>query len=89
MSLLDDNNIERLDYEVLYRKRFEEIEKTLDQLPVIIYKNTDTLREDISEYKYKLDLFDGMITSHENEILTLQHKIDALTNMINSLLQER
>lgn len=88
MSLLDDNNIERLDYEVLYRKRFEEIEKTLNQLPDIIYTNTDMLRENISEYKYKLDLFEEMITSHENEILTLHHKIDVLTNMINSLLSE-
>lgn len=85
MSILDENILEQLDYNVLYRERFEKIEATLDILPSIIYKNTEDLREDISEHECKLD---SLIAAHKNEILIMQHKINILTDMINSLLPE-
>lgn len=85
MSIMDvDLADEKLDYEVLYRKRFEEIENTIEA----IQQQCSLDSEIINKLSDDVNFLKNEVFRHNDVLYNIRDNMDAMRVMLNQLLPE-
>lgn len=85
MSIMDvDLADEKLDYEVLYKKRFEEIENTIKA----IQQQCSLDSEIIDKLSDDVNFLKNEVFRHNDVLYNIRDNMDAMRIMLNQLLPE-
>lgn len=85
MSIMDvDLANEKLDYEVLYKKRFEEIENTIEA----IQQQCSLDNEIINKLSDDVNFLKNEVFRHNDVLYNIRDNMDAMRVMLNQLLPE-
>lgn len=85
MSIMDvDLADEKLDYEVLYKKRFEEIENTIKA----IQQQCSLDSEIIDKLSDDVNFLKNEVFRHNDVLYNIRDNMDAMRVMLNQLLPE-
>lgn len=85
MSIMDvDLADEKLDYEVLYKKRFEEIENTIEDIQSR-YSVSDEMINKLSD---DVNFLKNEVFRHNDVLYNIRDNMDVMRVMLNELLPE-
>lgn len=85
MSIMDvDLADEKLDYEVLYKKRFEEIENTIEAIQQLCSLDNEI----INKLSDDVNLLKNEVFRHNEVLYNIRDNMDAMRVMLNQLLPE-
>lgn len=83
MSIFDDNALEKVDYEVIYKKQFEDINQRVDLIEHVM----PCLSNSIDVRRTEEDLR-NMIYDLHSSVQDIRNNMDAMRVMLNTLLPE-
>ena len=85
MSIMDvDLADEKLDYEILYKKRFEEIENTIEAIQQMCSLDNEI----INKLSDDVNFLKNEVFRHNEVLYNIRDNMDAMRVMLNELLPE-
>lgn len=85
MSIMDvDLANEKLDYEVLYKKRFEDIENTIEAIQQLCSLDNEI----INKLSDDVNFLKNEVFRHNDVLYNIRDNMDAMRVMLNQLLPE-